>query len=372
METIYNKTFTNGSSRGLTRFNACVGNNGKFDGKYFQGYDLSVKVLCESLMNDTMEIDQLIFPILFNARHAIELYLKDALYNLFNLNESLEKLNRSMDINVDKLQKTHDLSILWQMFESNSVKLDRRIQMYIDFQKEYITDYFDIDLTGETFRYQYTKDNAVHLAKTPLVNTVLFYKRYDELSKSMHKLNRFISQVEIEYYISPYTKTLSPNDLLVISKRLGDISTWKEDAFKETKAAIKEDYSIGSKELSDAINVIKVTPEYSRFIGIENYFLDASKEKILAAIKILNDSTDSYKEDFEKFEDFTLDELICINVLCSDNDIRTKQGYLFSFENFQRIFSKKDAICEIIDRVKYLSIRRIGETLERLGIFDLS
>lgn len=367
METIYNNTFTNGSNCGLTRYNACVGNNGKFDGKYFHGYDLSVKILCKSLFNDTTEIDQLIFPILFNARHAIELYLKDALYNLYRINESLDFI-KSIDIDVDRLQKTHDLSILWQMFESNSIKLDRRIQMYIDFQKEYITDYFDIDLTGETFRYQYTKENVVHLAETPLVNVVLFYKRYDALSQSMHELNSFIRYVENEYYVSAHTKTLSPNDLLVISKRLGHIFTWKDDAFKETKAAIKEDYLIGSKELSDAIDIIKVTPEYSIFIGIENYFLDASKEKILAAIKILNESTDSYKEDFEKFEDFTLDELLCINVLCSDNDIRTKQGYIFSFENFQRIFSEKDAICEIIDRVKQLSIRRINETLERLRI----
>lgn len=371
METIYNNTFTNGSNCGLTRYNACVGNNGKFDGKYFHGYDLSVKILCKSLFNDTNEIDQLIFPILFNARHAIELYLKDALYNLYRINESLNFI-KSMDIDVDKLQKTHDLSILWGMFEDNSIKLDRRIKEFVDSQKEYISDYFDIDLTGETFRYQYTKENAVHLAETPLVNVVLFYKRYDELSKSMHKLNRFISQVEIEYYISPYTKTLSPNDLLEISKRLGHIYTWKEDTFKEIKAAIKEDYLIGSKELSDAINIIKETPEYSRFIGIENYFLDATKEKILAAIKILNESTDSYQEDCEKFEDFTLDELLCINVLSSDNDIRTKQGYLFSFESFQKTFSKKDAIYVIVDRIKQLSIRRINETLERLGIFDLS
>ena len=58
MERTYNKTFNNGP---VTSFNACVGENGIFDGKYFFGYDLSVKVLCDSLLKDSTEIDQLIF-----------------------------------------------------------------------------------------------------------------------------------------------------------------------------------------------------------------------------------------------------------------------------------------------------------------------
>lgn len=371
MEKVYNKTFTNGSNSGLSRFNACVGNNGKFDGKYFLGYDLSVKVLCKTLIKDTTEIDQLIFPILFNARHAIELYIKDALYNIFKINESINFI-KDMDIDVDKLQSTHNLDNLWQMFVNNAMKLDRRMQDYIDYQKEYISDYFEIDLSGETFRYQYTKENTVHLAKTPIVNVVHFYERYNELSQSMHKLIRFFDQIKYEYRIYPYTKTLSPNDLLVISKRLGDISTWKEDAFKEIKAAIKTEYSIGSKELCNAVNIIKETPEYSRFIGIENYFLHASKEKILTAIKILKESTDKYKEDFEKFKDFTIDEVLCINVLISGYDIRTRLEYTNYFEIFKRDYSIDEAKKELILKNQQVAIRRINETLKRLGIFDLS
>lgn len=359
MERVYNKTFRNG----ITRYNACVGENGIFDGKYFLGYDLSVKVLCKTLIKDSTEIDQLIFPLVFNARHAIELYLKDALYNIFKINESIDFI-KDMDIDVDKLQSTHNLDNLWQMFVNNSIKLDRRMQ-------EYISDYFEIDLSGETFRYQYTKENVIHLSKTPLINIIHFYERYNELSESMHKLIRFIDQVKHEYYIYPYTKTLSPNDLLVISKRLGDISTWKEDAFKEIKAAIKVDYFIGSKELSDAVNIIKETPEYSRFIGIENYFLHASKEKILAAIKILNESTDNYKEDFEKFEDFTIDELLCINVLISGYDIRTKREYNNCFEIFKRDYSIDEAIDNLILKNQQVAIRRINENLKRFGISNL-
>ena len=369
METIYNKTFTNGSSNGLTMFNACVGNNGIFDGKYFLGYDLSVKVLCKTLIKDTTEIDQLIFPILFNARHAIELYIKDALYNIFKINESINFI-KDININVDKLQSTHNLDNLWEMFVNNAVKLDRRMQEYIDYQKEYISDYFEIDLTGETFRYQYTKENVVHLAKTPLVNVVLFYKRYDELSQSMHKLIAFIDQIEYEYCIYPYTKTFSPNDLLDISKRLGEFSTWG-DAFKKTKEAIKTEYSIGSKEFSDVINIIKKTPEYSRYIGIENYFLHASKEKILTAIKILNESTDKYKEDFEKFKDYTIDEVLCINVLISGYDIKTKLEYNKFFEIFKRDYSIDEAIDNLILKNQEVAIRRINENLKRFGILNL-
>lgn len=366
MERVYNKTFRSGE----LRYNACVGENGIFDGKYFLGYDLSVKVLCKTLIKDTTEIDQLIFPLVFNARHAIELYLKDALYNIFKINESINFI-KDIDIDVHKLQSTHNLDNLWQMFENNSIKLDRRMQDYIDYQKEYISDYFEIDLSGETFRYQYTKENATHLSKTPLINVIHFYERYIALSESMHKLIRFIDQVKYEYHIYPYTKTLSPNDFLVISKRLGDISTWKEDAFKEIKKAIKTEYSIGSNELCNAVNIIKETPEYSRFIGIENYFLHASKEKILIAIKILNESIDNYKEDFEKFKDFTIDELLCINVLISEYDIRTRLEYTNCFEIFKRDYSIDEAIDNLILRNQQVAIRRINENLKRFGISNL-
>lgn len=273
----------------ITRFNACVGNNGLFEGKYFHGYDLSVKVLIESLLKSTAEIDHLIFPILFNARHAIELYLKDAITYIYEINESIAP-KRDCDIVIGKLHKTHDLSILWQTFERNSVKLDRRIQEYIDFQREYISDYFEIDLKGETFRYQYTKENNVHLAKTPLVNIIHFSERYNELSKSMHDFNFFINQVRENYYYGSYTETLSHPDLVNISKKLGNLTTWKDDKFKDIKAAIKTEYAIGSKELSNAINIIKGKPEYSKFIGVENYIFHIPKEKISAVIKIFEES----------------------------------------------------------------------------------
>lgn len=363
MERNYNKTFT----KGITKYNACVGENGIFEGKYFLGYDLSVKVLCESLIKNTREIDQLIFPILFNARHAIELYLKDTLANISRINESLN-FPKSIDIDLDKLQKTHDLKILWEMFESNAIILDRRMKDFIDYQREYISDYFEIDLKGETFRYQYTKDNAVHLANTPLVNIICFFERYDELSESMHNLIRFLDQVEHEYYIYSFTKNLSPNDLLEISKKLGHISTWKEDGFKEIKAAIKTDYSIGSKELSDVINIIKEKPEYSQFIGVENYIFHISKEKILKAVKILNDSVDNYIEDFKEFEKFTTDEVISIRVLTSGNDIRTKEQYFIYFNSFKGKFSKNDVIHGIISKDKHLLLKRISETLDIFGV----
>lgn len=367
MERTYNKTFNNGP---VTSFNACVGENGIFDGKYFFGYDLSVKVLCESLLKDSTEIDQLIFPILFNARHAIELYLKDTLSTIYTINESLNFV-KSIDIDIDKLQKTHDLRILWGMFENNTIILDRRTKDFIDYQGEYISDYFEIDLKGETFRYQYTKDNAVHLANTPLVNVIVFYKRYKELSESMHTLIRFIEHLKHDYYVNAFTKNLSPNDLLEISKKLGHISTWKEDSFTEIKAAIKIEYSIGSKELSEVINIIKEKPEYSRFIGIENYIFHISKEKILEVIKILSESDDNYKEDFEKFENFTTDEVLSIRVLTSGNDITTAKEYYSYFNSFKNKFSKDTVIDGIISKDEFLLLKRINENLKRFGISNL-
>ena len=188
----------------------------------------------------------------------------------------------------------------------------------------------------------------------------------------MYKFNYFIEQIQTEYYNSPYTIMLSPNDLLQISKKLGNIDTWDEPSFDDIRATIKEEFSISSNELSRAVIKIKETPEYSRYIGLENYIFHISKERIIEVIKMLNESTDNYKEDYDNFNNFSIDEVLCINVFISGYVIKTEKEYLNIFKSLKNSTSKEEAICEIISKVKHLTLKRIRNVLENFGIVNLS
>lgn len=76
-------------------YNACVGNNGWTGIRaYIHGYQAATLVMLESVLKsvnsrkDVPEdanywyVDTAIYPILFSARHYIELYIKEKIYEI--------------------------------------------------------------------------------------------------------------------------------------------------------------------------------------------------------------------------------------------------------------------------------------------------
>lgn len=80
-----------------------------------QGYVKSVDILCESILDDNHDhkADTVIFPILFDANHAIELYLKEIVWLENILLESNQKIEGNHNIKqlVDTL-KSHAKAIV--------------------------------------------------------------------------------------------------------------------------------------------------------------------------------------------------------------------------------------------------------------------
>ncbi|MCU4339130.1 hypothetical protein KTH08_18045, partial [Acinetobacter dispersus] len=70
----------------ITKYNACVGNNGWVGmSTYIDGFHSSTVILLEALINDVDKksydgffwgVDTCVYPILFSARHFLELFLK--------------------------------------------------------------------------------------------------------------------------------------------------------------------------------------------------------------------------------------------------------------------------------------------------------
>jgi len=256
----FNKTF---SSDGNTSLNACVGNNGWSDlNTYRKGYDEAVATMALAAINHQVHIDTIIYPLVFSARHSIELFLKHAI-------QAIGRSRKNLAVTDDKLIKTHNLHDLWELFKDSAEKFDRRLNSFITNSNEIVMDFSAIDLTAETFRYPYSQNDEKHLKKTPVINIGIFYTRYKELSDNFNKTSFILENLIDEYKKGTFTKNLSRNDINEISNRIPIKSEWESEPFIQEKNKIITEYNLSNRNFSEALNIIKNHREFSSNIGVE-------------------------------------------------------------------------------------------------------
>lgn len=312
-------------------FNACVGNNGWVNiNTYIDGYRSATLIMLQSAVGSNTQledecfcsVDTAIYPIFFSARHFIELYIKQKIYaiNFFKLKLTIET----------KLIKTHNIEKLWALFiDIVNKTCDSRLEKYIDSLEPYINDFAKIDLTGETFRYPYSSDNKKHLTQHSIINLCNFYGKFKELSELCQDFTLYMDCLVDEYKTGTYTKNLNRKDIKIIAQSLPVFSEWRNDYFDDVKNDLKKKFNIGSKELSEAINIIKNHFEFRRYIYPNEYQLPLSKDKLIDIV------TKKYnKEDVNKF---TIEEVACLRTLV---ELGTAvMGGSYYSENYQELFT---------------------------------
>lgn len=271
---IYNNTFK--GVRNLSNLNACVGNNGQPDlVEYANGFMDAALRLSELVLKDHIKnhLDEFIYPICFNARHSIEIYLKlflnqlrlirsDTLFLPIKPNETEQQITEA------DLTKTHNINTFWSWFKYNSELRDNRFVEINSKLDEYINDFGEIDPTGQTFRYPFNTESIKHLVKTPIINIANLNKRLSELKTLIDELKWLVLKLIDEYELGTYTKNLSRAQIDAISQHLPPREHWTLESFKEVKAQLKEKFNIGSKELTEALNIIQKHYEFSLNIAI--------------------------------------------------------------------------------------------------------
>nr|WP_319472234.1 hypothetical protein [uncultured Sphaerochaeta sp.] len=188
-------------------FNACVGTNGRVsDYNYFEGYSEATKRLCLAVLSDDRSLaDTLIYPIVFNARHSLEIALKISLREVVRLDDT--KLVKKA------IFKGHNLINLFNMLKDHSRSIPE-IRLDLEkFQKEIpnsIRKIIDIDDNGETFRYRTDIKGHNHLDNQLMhINIKIFYDEYlilYDMIKSffnnfdyLNYLNSFNEDIESEF-----------------------------------------------------------------------------------------------------------------------------------------------------------------------------
>lgn len=258
---------------------ACVGNNGNPNIlTYAKGFSSAANHLieiCISSMGGEFPADIAVYPICFNMRHAIELYLKGFVSFVDEL-ANIKKIQKK--ITIDILQ-AHDINKIWNFLTTNYSILDKRLTNIANSISPYIECFGNIDATGQTFRYPYDTQNNKHLTKQGIINIMHLGKHFKDLEEKLSFFHYFHEILINEYQLGSFTKNLSRYDLSKIAKKLPNINEWKNNSFKIIKDNLKEEYSISSNELSKAIEIIKKHYEFGYSIGIVPPLIDFDEDE---------------------------------------------------------------------------------------------
>jgi hypothetical protein len=194
-------------------------------------------------------------------RHAVELYLKGAI-------ESTSEIAKAKGIKLSfDLNTSHDIGLIWDYLKNHCLSLDERFEPCISSMDDVIKDIAKIDPTGQTFRYPHDIEIKKHLADTSLINVINLKVAFNALEDNLERLDGFIHQLSVEYGFGTHTKHLSRAQLVEIARQLPPMKEWRETSFADIKRGLKQRYSIGSAELSQAISLIKSHFELVQYIG---------------------------------------------------------------------------------------------------------
>lgn len=248
--------------------NACVGSNGNPQiYEYAEGFAAAADLLLNEVIRNegrNFYVDTFVYPVCFNMRHAVELYLKMTVQGLSKL-ASMQR--RSLE--VFDTASSHDLGRMWKFIQDNSVEIDSRFSSVICALEEYVSDFADIDSTGQVFRYPFGTDQRKHLLGVPVINFIILRERFSSVKKLFRELMLLIELLVEEYGWGTFTTHLSRKKLVALTRALPRRAEWSEPAFDITRKNLKEEFGVGSREFSKALNLIQARHELAALIGVE-------------------------------------------------------------------------------------------------------
>ncbi len=244
-------------------YHACVGHNGEPDERcYARGFLKAAEQLLREDVLEENSPDFMVYPICFNVRHGIELSLKTLISDLIILYKITGK-NRTFDFS-----GTHDLSKIWTCFSTLAVDFDIRL---LKFEKELgilIKPWAEIDGTGQTFRYAFSKENIKHLQEYSTVDLSRVAVQLTNLCSVIDKMFVLIDELITEYELNSFTTKLSRYDLLLLARELPQYAFWGSEHFTLVRQKWMNERALSSNDFSKACNKIKEVRELSKEISL--------------------------------------------------------------------------------------------------------
>jgi hypothetical protein len=255
-------------------WNACIGEQGDEE-YYVDGYIDAAMELAAAVIDKRMfgKRDTLVLPILYNARHAVELVLKFVTVRL-----------AEAGLIPPAGRPNHDISGYWERLQAAGLG-DEKLNKQIRALKPFVDSLARIDSDGQELRYHINRFDDPSLEDYSLANLELIRTSLSELSEIIFILkNRAICFID-ERRSGLFTKRCSRRDLLTIAQIIPRRESWNNALFDKQKATVKERFGLTNTEFSRALHAIQASRETKAIIGVETDLLHISDDEIVWAIE---------------------------------------------------------------------------------------
>lgn len=252
------------------QWNACIGMQGDEE-NYLEGYIEAAKELVNAVIEKEMlgKRDTLVLPILYNARHAVELVLKF----------TVDRLVEAHIMNVAR-RRTHNILAYWNDISEASLG-DEKLKQVMSALKPFVDSLTRIDGDGQELRYHRNRENEQSLSEYSLANLEIIRDSLSELEEIISVLRSRTLQFISEHATGTFTSKCSRRDLLTICQSLPRREMWRDKQFDEQKEIIKKRYELGNRQFSKALDVIQGNREMNAIIGVESDPLFISDDQLV-------------------------------------------------------------------------------------------
>jgi hypothetical protein len=250
-------------------WNACIGSQSSEE-NYVDGYIEAALELARSVIERKLfaQRDTLVLPILYNARHALELTLKMVINRLV-----------CMEVLAKHHPKNHDILSHWKLLNASNLG-DEILTKSIRDLEPFVESLSKIDEDGQELRF-HERDGHRSLSGHSLTNLIVILESLIKLSSLLEDCKYRLWALETERRTKAFTKFCSRQDLFEIVKMLPLMENWKGQEFSAAKEVVRSRFGLSSREFSYAINIIKANREMCVLLGRETKLLHVSDEKAL-------------------------------------------------------------------------------------------
>ncbi len=259
---------------GSSEWNACIGAQAEAE-NYLDGYMEAAFELVDAVIEKRMhdKRDTLVLPILYNARHAVELALK------YTAGRLIDAKILTGDAPLD-----HDIASAWQRLSEAHLP-DAALRCHIDDLQPFVRSLASIDDDGQALRYVTRTDGTKSMEDRSLANLEVIRVGLRVLARILDDLKHRTIDLVGELWTGTFTAECSRSDLYAIAKKLPHKPAWTTDDFTGARAAVMAEYHLTSNAFSRAVNKIKVQTELAGMIGIPSKPKHLTDELAILAVE---------------------------------------------------------------------------------------
>lgn len=243
-------------------WNACIGPQGDEE-NYVEGYILAALELATLVIERHMYIgrDTLVFPILYNARHGVELALKFFIKRLHEVGviAAIHPVN-------------HDIESHWNYLCSTKIG-DETIRGFLSQLAPYITSLASVDEDGQQLRYSEDRDGQTSLKDKPLANLEVIRDSLTDLKSLLERIKHRVLDFCREVCTGTFIPECSRKDLIEIARMLPPRGDWKTESFTQAKNEIKERFALSGKKFSAVLTIIEGNREMRQLLDLDSQLM---------------------------------------------------------------------------------------------------